>query len=238
MKAIAYDTGTIQAGEPTQYNFFEPDAVGCPPEIQEFKERELVRWLFQNSPAANSLREELNILVGCSVGYEVGPPLIKQGTKPGDIDLLAAFTPDEALACQFKRLFFRARDIQKDSPQRNIHKLLIDLKTQVKLQIERYRFNRNLLGILMVGDTRERNHRNVITRGITTAHFSDVWWSIAGDPSIPSEAGILFVEIFQPSSKSFTQMATIGWRLLKKPVALRQPSDSTSRVHQWMSSLA
>lgn len=173
----------------------------------------------------SELGADANSFIKCGVTQ---PVIAEPSKKPGDIDLLICDggRPHETIAIQCKRVKIRAN--QRMNKLGNI--------TDAVLQVNRQRemgFHRNYLAILVITDGRSRTENNVVFRGPTIESFSRIYDFTRNQP-LHNDVGLIFIEITQPTGKSFRRMYDIGVCIDKEARPLTQSATLTNRIRELM----
>jgi hypothetical protein len=233
-KVIAVDDIRLEAGTTlaagaklstfTDYGDLNGDVV------TSVDEPTIMRHLLSSS-ARGLILNELRISHYAAIWYEVKEPVVERGDKPGDIDVLIC---DQGLAAkaiglQCKRVKIEALNQEKDKANK-----LSDLAggvRQVNLQRNNLGFHRNYLVIIIQTFGPLRSQSNVLFRGPTHETFKKVY-EFDQRESLHEDAGILFIEITQPTRKSYQRMYEIGVCLDKEAKLLEQMPRLTNRIRE------
>ncbi len=208
--------------------------------VTEDAEPVLVRWLIDQKPVRLVLLEELRRHPCSITDTAIKHPLIENPHhKPGDVDLFIcdAERPQEALVVEWKRV--------KVSPQgdgTNCVNRLENVGGGV-VQANALRelgFSQTCFGILTVVDAHQQTDCNVPNRGIdhtTTSNYSDTktFKSIIEFPrreELQETIGILFVELVQPTGRTFDELFTVRVCVHHRPIPQEQRTSTTNRVRE------
>jgi hypothetical protein len=236
-KTIAIDTLTFRAGTAihagetfTMYSGYDDLDDD---DVTKEGEGEILRWLIESN-AKDLLLGELNVGSSAFIAQSVKQPIVEnpQG-KPGDIDLLICddYQAERAIAIQCKRVKVRALNQTDD----DLNKLsdITGGVTQANFQRSNLGFHRNYLMIIMEADGRRRDENNVLFRGPSQETFKAVY-EFPRRESLHDDIGVIFVDISQPTGKSFHKMSVVGVCLDKEASRLDQPPRLTNRVKEMM----
>lgn len=236
-KAVAVDTLSLRKGEVLRAD--EPrslygDYEGLDEDdVTGERESDILKWLMSSS-FRDLLLSELGVGSGAFVAHDVVRPVIEnpQG-KPGDIDLLICDDrrTDQAIALQCKRMKVAALNQEYD----NLNKLS-DITGGVKqANFQRFNlgFHRNYLLILIEAYGKKRSGSNVLFRGPSRETFKEIY-EFPMRESLHNDVGVIFVEISQPTGKSFREMAYVGVCIDKEAARLDQTLALTNRVREFI----
>lgn len=179
-------------------------------------EKALVKWLVNNTSARLLLCEVLGRSPDALFATEIKEPFYRP--DEGDIDLLICNpeAPHQAVAMECKRLKIEVVDDGDD----RINKLdeVGGGVRQAKKLYERFSFFQTYLGIISAIDAAPRTSVNIPCNGITSESIPN--WdkdttsfrNIVQFPrreELPSDIGIIFIELVQPSGRRFEEQGTI-----------------------------
>lgn len=197
-------------------------------------ESELIRWLVA-SPAKDALLAEIGASADSFISCDVRQPVVEnpQG-KPGDIDLLICDSgrPDRAIALQCKRVKVTALNQDEDDDVSKLPDIGGGVK-QANLQRANLCFYRNYLCVLIETDGRLRTRSNALFRGTTQETFQQIY-QFPQRESLHQDVGVIFVEVSQPTGKSFTSKASVGICVDRDAERLEQSASLTNRIKQHM----
>lgn len=232
-KFRAVDTLSLRAGETLRPGEPRPlygDYEGIDEdEVTGESESEILKWLMASS-FRDLLLSELGVGADAFVAHDVVRPVIENSQgKPGDIDLLICDggRADQAVALQCKRVKVRALNQDDD----DINKLP-DISGGVKqanLQRENLGFHRNYLLILIEAYGRKRSGNNTLSRGPSGGTFKEIY-EFPMREKLHEDVGVIFVEVSQPTGKSFRRMVLVGVCIDKEAARLDQTPSLTNRV--------
>jgi hypothetical protein len=193
------------------------------------RESEILKWLMGSS-FRNLLLSELGVGNDVFVGHDVVRPVIENPqAKPGDIDLLICdgYRAAQAIAFQCKRVKVKAINQDDD----NVNKLsdITGGVKQANFQRNALGFHRNYLVILIESHGSKRSGNNVFFRGPNQESFKAIY-EFPMRESLHCDVGVIFIEISQPTGKSFRQMVLVGVCIDKEAVRLDQTQGLTNRI--------
>ena len=108
-----------------------------------------------------------------------------------------------------------------------------DLVHQANRQRKIYGFYRNYLALLIKVDARKKLKYNPLSRGINPETFQTIY-EFPDRENVHQDVGIVFIEIVQPTGKSFDQYVTVGICIDTEATRLDQLPDLTNRVEEVM----
>lgn len=241
-KCRYFDTAHISAGTypagGTLAKFFRDDPSVNRESITDKNERELVDQLFTQYEFRALLFPELGLRPDSFYRTHVTTPLIDDPQeKPGDIDVLICERerPDEAVALECKRVKVVAVSAVDDDLNK-VHDIK-DGAAQTKAMATRMRFHRTFLAILVQVDGRNRRDFNTLMRGLNPrATFDGEQTTLKRIYEFPQsgmfheDVGFVFIEVIQPTGKSFEDNGGICLRVHKNAKRLAQPDNLTNRI--------
>lgn len=200
---------------------------------KEKPEEEIIRWIL-GSPAKDLLFDELKIEPDSFVDCSVKRPVIENPQeKPGDIDILVCDggVAEHAIAFQCKPVTVTAFNQDGD----DINKLpdIKDAVLQVNKQRDTFGFYKNYLMVIVKAYGRKRAESNILFRGPSQGTLKQIY-EFPYRGRLHDDVGIIFLEIVQPTGKSFNRMAQINICVDKGAATLSQPSRLTNRVKDYM----
>lgn len=240
-KTIAFDTNVLPAGltlyDNDSIKFFNADnheEENIITQKGKLEEENFIKWIL-GSPAKDLLLNELGVGPNPFIDYSVKQPIIENSqSKPGDIDLLICdgHRAEHAIAFQCKPVKVTAFNQDED----NVNKLPDIRKAvdQVNKQRDNLGFYKNYLAVLIKVYGRKRSKNNVLFRGPSPETFKQIY-EFPQRESLNSEVGIVFIEVCQPTGKSFDKMAQVGICVDQYAKCLVQSNRLTNRVKQYMS---
>lgn len=235
---VAFDSRLIRAG--TTFNrgdtlkFFDTeDTENDADVVTKQHEEALVRWLV-DSPARELILTHLGARPDSFVACGVKHPVVESPqSKPGDIDLMVCDLerPDRTIGLQCKRVKVTAHSQDEDDVNR-----LPDVGggvRQANLQRDKFGFYRNYLAVLIEVDGRARTQSNVLFRGTTQKTFSRIY-DFPHRERLHEDVGVIFVEVSQPTGKSFTDKAVVSICIDHEAARLEQPTHLTNRIKEYI----
>ncbi len=236
MRAICYDSVLLTGKQ--EYSFFKDEDDEAGERFANTIETDIVKWIFNHPYRITDTLffQELEISKSHTPYFEVGPPVIKDSSAPGDIDILLVDKdrPQYSIAFQVKRI---KAVINEDN--------VSELKTsqinkgvqQAKWMHEKYRFHKSYLMLGIVTDSQRRNHNSQIFR-YNTVEEKSVIYEHSGFGDLPEDIGIYIFEINQPSSNSINYTATIAAKALRFAKPSEQLNDTTNRINLFLEKTA
>ena len=235
-KTIVADDLRLEAGTVipagSMFPFFtDYDSVNDEP-VTGVHESEILKHLFQSS-ARRLILHELGVTTDARIYFDVRSPVVQQGEKPGDIDVVICpnARADIAIGLQCKRVKIEALSQDEDRVNK-----LPDIRAAVKqtnLQRANFGFHKNYLVIVIQGYGKLRTNSNVVFRGPTSETFKQVY-EFPQRESLHGDAGVLFIQIIQPTGKTYRRMYEIGVCLDKEAKPLVQTAKLTNRIKEMM----
>lgn len=196
-------------------------------------EEEIIRWILA-TPAKDLLFDELGIKPDSFVDCSVTRPVIENPQeKPGDIDILVCDgqVAEHAIAFQCKPVTVTAFNQDGD----DINKLpdIKDAVFQANKQRNKFGFYKNYLMVIVKAYGRKRAENSVLFRGPSQGTLKQIY-EFPYRERLHDDVGIIFLEIVQPTGKSFNRMVQINICVDKDAATLSQPSRLTNRVKDHM----
>jgi len=225
---LAFSKGeTLRAGESRSlygnYEGLNEDDVTAE------RESDILKWLMASS-FRDLLLSELEVGGDAFIAHDVVRPIIENSQgKPGDIDLLICDggRASQAIAIQCKRVKVTALNQDHD----NLNKLS-DISGGVKqanFQRNNLGFHRNYLLVLIEAYGKKRSASNALFRGPNRQTFKEIY-EFPMRESLHDDVGVIFVEISQPTGKSFRNMVVVGVCIDKEAAHLEQTTSLTNRI--------
>jgi len=197
-----------------------------PPPVLEPDEAYLARWLFTRSPVQRDLAAALQIAGDTPVDFQVTTSeLFPQALGPGDIDVLLfnGGRAHEGIAIEVKRVKLPAAAFFTGMPGKvqSLRQGVVQANLLSALGL-----HRTMLLILIVTDGSEREDMNFASRGPT--------WELARTidafpdrDRLSPDVDLAFIEITQPTNRSFEDAAGVGIRLVHQGTARIQDTEVT-----------
>lgn len=236
-ETVAFDTHPVQAGTvipagssiKTFSNYEDLEGEN----VTKIEEEAIIKWLLA-SPAKGLLLKVLEVEQAPFIAHSVRQPVVENPQKkPGDIDILICdgSRADQAIAIQCKAVKITAFNQEED----DISKLpdIKDAVLQANKQRANFGFHRNYLAVIVKAYGRKRTQYNVLFRG-PTEDTMQLLYEFPQRESLHSDVGILFIDISQPTGKSYDQMAVVGICHDKQAALLEQTPNLTNRIKELM----
>ena len=207
--------------------------------LSKRKEQMLVRWLANDVMARRLLCELLERPLGAFVATEVKEPFY--GPTEGDIDLLVCdpAAPNEVAAFECKRVKVEVLDEGNDHVNK-LEEVGAGVR-QAKKLYDKFGFFQTYMTVISAIDSANRKQLNIPCRGIT-AESTPNWdtntttfRSIVEFPrreELPGE--IIFVELVQPSGRSFEEQGTLRICVHHKATPRTQRASDTRKIEALM----
>jgi hypothetical protein len=230
MRSICYDM--VQLGEKSQYTMFVDTDDIAGERINGILEKQIVEWFFGHprNLTESLFYEELGINPARYKPYfEVSKPIINDNGTPGDIDILLIDPekPQHTIAIQVKRV--KARIDQDEKITLNTAHIENGI-FQTKKMFEKYRFHLCFLMVVIVADTHHRRRDQQILRIIPYADKKHTIYFHPGYGDLPTEAGVYFLEISQPSVNEIDKTAQVSAKLQIPAKAIEQLNRTTEKI--------
>lgn len=201
------------------------------PSVIEPDESAVVEWLFRSSPVIRPLFGTLSLPVDSTLGVCVQEPVLIQGERPGDVDVLScdAETPHLATAIECKRVKVPAHAFATGLPNK-----LGDIRKGVNqaTALAAHQFHRTILLIIAQVDGRERAGP-FWARGLTPELLGMIR-KHESLSDLPPEVGVALVELTQPADKPIFDAGAVPMKLLVPAAGVVQPAPLTNRIRAWI----
>ncbi|HWZ04771.1 MAG TPA: hypothetical protein VNX40_14240 [Mucilaginibacter sp.] len=236
MRSICYDM--VLLDDKSQYTMFV-DADDVPGErVSGIVEKQIVEWFFDHPRGltASLFYEELGIDPARYKPYfEVRKPIINDNGTPGDIDVLLIDPkkPQHTIAIQVKRV--KARIDQDEKITLNTAHIENGI-FQTKKMFEKYRFHLCFLMVVIVADSRHRRRDQQILRIIPYADKKHTVYFHHGYGDLPTEVGVYFLEISQPSANEIDKTAQVSAKLQIPAKPIEQFARTTEKIKEMLKS--
>jgi hypothetical protein len=196
-------------------------------------EESIIKWLL-GSPASSLLLRVLGVSRDSFIAYSVKQPVIENSQKkPGDIDILICgeHRADQAIGIQCKAVKVVAFSQEED----DVSKLpdIKDVVLQANKQRDNLGFYRNYLAVIVKAYGRKRTQNNPLFRGPNLSTMK-LLYEFPQRESLHSDVGILFIDISQPTGKSYNQMSVVGICHDQQAAHLEQSPNLTNRIKELM----
>lgn len=232
-KVIAFDTQRLPREIPagSLYPFFKDVSPSNASSVTSVEEKEIIRWLFEQSPARNLIFSELQTEQDSFFKLEVTSPIISDPRKkPGDIDVLICGKqkPHQTIAIECKRV--KVTTVDRDNDKVNKINGVGDGVRQANA-LREFGFHRTYFAILIEVEGKNRTDYNVLSRGSSDSTFTRVY-DFPHRDKLHEDIGVIFIEITQPTGKHIDEMAVVGICIDKEANRLDQPTCLTNRIHE------
>jgi hypothetical protein len=237
-KFIAVDTRTSQAGVTipagSVFEFFRDSNDADDNDVTRQGEEAIIEWLLTTRFRA-LLLAELGVAADAFVDYSVKQPIVENPQdKPGDIDILIcpAGSPDQAIAVQCKPVIVRSLNRRDDDDVKRLCRMP-DLVEQANRQRSKYGFYRNYLAILIKVDGRKKLEFDPLVRGTNPETFQTIY-EFPDRERVHKDVGIVFIEIVQPTGKSYDEHVIVCICVDTEASRLSQTPNLTNRIEELM----
>lgn len=234
LRCVVFDSHELPSGS-THIEFFKTARSTGASSAAVRHERDLVKWLLSKESVRALLLAEMSLSALARCSTEVREPfLIGANTYPGDIDLLAcdAARPDHAIAIEFKRV----KAVATGASERvNRLEALGRAGPQVEA-LHKLGFSRTYLGVIAVVDGRSSDGPSFPFRGLSDAKYASVI-EIAGGLPLPSEVGLVYVEIVQPVDDAIENAHMVCVALPRRAASRQQGERITTLVDNFLRDL-
>lgn len=223
---------TIPAG--AVFEYFDTTCNSDDDDVTKLGEEQIIKWLLATE-FKGLLLETLEVRPDAFVDWSVRQPIIENPRdKPGDIDILIcpSHRPDIAIAFQCKPVIVKSLNEQEDDDVKKLGRIP-DLVHQANRQRDLYGFYRNYLAILIKVDGRKKLKYNPLCRGTNPETFQTIY-EFPDRENVHKDVGIVFIEIVQPTGKSFDQYVTVGVCVETEARRLDQLPKLTNRIEEVM----
>jgi hypothetical protein len=237
-KFIAVDTRTFPGGVTipagSVFEFFRDSNDAGDNDVTKQAEETIIRWLLATS-FRSLLLAELGVKGDAFVEYSVKQPIVENPQdKPGDIDILICHpdSPHQAIAVQCKPVVVRSLNEHEDDDVRRLGRMP-GLVQQANLQRSKYGFYRNYLAILIKVDGRKKTEFDPLIRGTSPETFQTIY-EFPDRERVHKDVGIVFIEIVQPTGKSYDDQLILCICVDTEASRLSQTPNLTNRVEELM----
>lgn len=230
---INSDTLIINAGQTISANesfhLFKRDDDGIEDKITDENEEQILRWLMFSS-GGQLLLDKLHLSRDARFQFSVRKPVV-ENPNHSDVDLIICEPefPQFSVGIQCKRVKIESLNEKQDEVNK-----LPDIKkavVQANKQRENLGFHRNYLLIISQIFGRKFTAENAIFRKARPETRQRIY-EFPQRESLHEDVGIIFVEIGQPTGKSFRHQVNICLRIDKEAKKLEQTSSLTNRVKE------
>ncbi|WP_299714354.1 hypothetical protein [uncultured Tenacibaculum sp.] len=197
------------------------------------EEKDIVKWLFNNSSILNLITEEVLGLGHKEILFylEISEPLLNKKDQQiiGDIDavLIPKSNPEHSVIIEFKRIKINTLE----NNEVKIHKLSQARNkgfSQIK-KLRKFNYFKTFLGIIIEEDSRNVKDKNTLTRASNDKYINQIY-NINKDDSLEDKAGLLFLKITQPTGKNFKSFFKFSICLDKEAKEVNQDHETTKRI--------
>jgi hypothetical protein len=236
-ETIAFDSHIFRAGTVipagSSIKYFDDYTEAEEGDVTKEGEEAIIKWLLC-SPASDLLLRVLGVGQDSFIAYSVKQPVVvNPQKKPGDIDILICGErrADQAIAIQCKPIKVVAFNQEED----DINKLpdIKDAVLQANKQRENLGFHRNYLAVIVKAYGRKRTQNNSLFRGPNQSTMK-LLYEFPQRESLHSDVGILFIDVSQPTGKSYDRMAVVGICHDQQAAHLDQSPNLTNRIKEFM----
>ncbi len=230
---INSDTLIINAGQTItakeSFHLFQRDDNGIEDKVTNESEEQILKWLmFSNG--GQLLLDKLHLSRNALFQFSVRNPVI-ENPNHSDIDLILCEPefPQFSVGIQCKRVKIESLNERQDDVNK-----LPDIKkavVQANKQRENIGFHRNYLLIVSQIFGRNFTNENSLFRKARPETRQRVY-EFPQRESLHEEVGIIFVEIGQPTGKSFKKQVNICLRIDKEATKIDQIPRLTNRIKE------
>lgn len=218
---------SIRAGE--SFHLFTPEDGGIEEKVTHQNEEQILQWLMSSS-GGDLLLDKLQLPRNALRAFSVRKPVV-ENPHLSDIDLILCESEltQFSVGIQCKRVKIESLNEKQDDVNK-----LSDVKkavVQVNKQREIFGFHRNYLLIISQIFGRKFTNENAIFRKARPETQQRIY-DFPQRESLHEDVGIIFVEIGQPTGKSFRTQVNVCLRVDKEAVRLDQPANLTNRIKE------
>jgi hypothetical protein len=211
------------------YKLFTPKDEGIEDKVTNEDEEQILKWLM-STKGRNLLLNKLQLSQNALMSFSVRKPVV-ENPKYSDIDLILCESefPELSIGIQCKRVKIESLNENQDE----INKLP-DIKkavVQVNKQRENLGFHRNYLVIIGQIFGRKFSHENTLFRKARPETRQRIY-DFPQRESLHEDVGIIFIEIGQPTGKSYTKQVNICICIDKEAARLDQTANLTNRIKE------
>lgn len=219
---------TIRAGESFRLFTVEDDG-DIEDKVTDQSEEQILQWLMSSS-GGNLLLDKLQLSCHALRAFSVRKPVV-ENPNHSDIDLILCEPdlPQFSIGIQCKRVKIESLNEKEDDVNK-----LPDVKkavVQTNKQRENLGFHRNYLLIISQIFGRKFTKENAIFRKARPETRHKIY-EFPQRESLHEDVGIIFVEIGQPTGKSFRTQVNICLRVDKEASRLDQSPNLTNRIKE------
>ena len=218
---------TIRAGE--SFQLFTTEDGGIEDKVTNESEEQILQWLMSSS-GGDLLLDKLQLSRNAFRAFSVRKPVV-ENPHHSDIDLILCEPelPQYSVGIQCKRVKIESLNEKEDDVNK-----LPDVKkavVQANKQREIFGFHRNYLLIISQIFGRKFTNENAIFRKGRPETRQRIY-QFPQRESLHEDVGIIFVEIGQPTGKSYRTQVNICLRVDKEASRLDQSPNLTNRVKE------
>lgn len=234
--SIRFEGGKIPKGE---YSLFLPTYNGIyKDKVIDENEEEILKWLMF-SHGSKLLLNKLGFTREVFLGFSVKKPIVENNNH-SDIDLILCEPdlPEFATGFQCKRVKIDSLNYNTDGEKQDYINKISELRKvviQASKQCENYGFHRNYLMIISEIFGRNFIKENSAFRRATVETQKQIYEHPQLE-NLHKSVGIIFIEIVQPTEKSFKKQSNIGICIDKEATRLNQPTNLTNRIKELIKS--
>ncbi len=230
---INSDTLIINAGQTISANesfhLFQRNDDGIEDKITDESEEQILKWLM-SSNGGQLLLDKLYLSRNTFFQFSVRNPVV-ENPKHSDVDLILCEPefPQFSVGIQCKRVKIESLNERQDEVNK-----LPDIKkavVQVNKQRENLGFHRNYLLIISQIFGRNFINENAIARKARPETRRRIY-EFPQRESLHEDVGIIFIEIGQPTGKSFRKQVNICLRIDKEANKIDQLPSLTNRIKE------
>lgn len=216
---------TIRAGE--SFRLFTTEDRGIEDKVTDESEEQILQWLMSSS-GGNLLLDKLGLSRNALRTFSVRKP-VDENPNHSDVDLILCESqlPQYSVGIQCKRVKIVSLNEREDDVNK-----LPDVKkavVQANKQRENLGFHRNYLLIVSQIFGRKFTKENAIFRKARPETRHSIY-EFPQRESLHEDVGIIFVEIGQPTGKSFRTQVNVCLRIDKEATRLDQTPSLSNRI--------
>lgn len=217
----------IRAGK--SFRLFRTDDNGIEDKVTDQNEEQILRWLMSSS-GGDLLLDKLQLSNNAFRAFSVRKPVV-ENPHYSDVDLILCESelPQYSVGIQCKRVKIESLNEKQDEVNK-----LHDIKkavVQANKQRENLGFHRNYLLIISQIFGRKFTNENAIFRKGRPKTRQRIY-EFPQRESLHEDVGIIFVEIGQPTGKSFRTQVNVCLRVDKEAARLNQSPNLTNRIKE------
>lgn len=167
-------------------------------------------------------------------GLSVADPIIQdRNKKPGDIDILLCSPEhaEQAIAIEMKRVKVSLTD---DGSQKVNQLNELDEGIPQANGLQSLGFWKSYLMPIVVVDARAKKSPNTLLKYEVQDETRRIY-EVPLQPALHHDVGVAYVEIVQPTGRSYNEQVVVGICIDKPACELQQPFDLTKRISTWLS---